>query len=272
MQFDFGKNWTAFARKALTQESIEQARTDFARLMQGIPLPGASLLDIGFGQGLSLLIAREAGACAVGNDINPKCGEALALTARLFPAVRPEEIPVVIGSILDESVRSALTATASGTGQFDIVHSWGVLHHTGRMYEALAHAAQMVRPGGHLILAIYNRHWTSPLWRLIKRTYVSLPRPLQQLLVLALYPVIAGAKWAVTRRNPFSAERGMDFFYNVIDWVGGYPYEYASRAEIQDFIERLGFTCTAFYPAAVPTGCNEFIFNRRLCYVTTSKD
>lgn len=263
MQFDFGKNWAAFARKALTQERIAQARTDFARLMQGIHLPGASFLDIGFGQGLSLLIAQETGARAVGNDINPKCREALTLTARLFPAVRLEEIPVIIGSILDQSVRSALTVTVPGTGQFDIVHSWGVLHHTGRMYDALAQAAQMVRSGGHLVIAIYNRHWTSPLWRLIKRVYVSLPRSLQQLLVLALYPVIAGAKWAVTRRNPFTSERGMDFFYNVIDWVGGYPYEYASRAEIQVFIEQLGFTCTAFYPAAVPTGCNEFIFRRR---------
>jgi 2-polyprenyl-6-hydroxyphenyl methylase/3-demethylubiquinone-9 3-methyltransferase len=66
----------------------------------------------------------------------------------------------------------------------------------------------------------------------------------------------------VTRRNPLDKERGMDFWYDVIDWIGGYPYEYATRQEIEAFVCAQGFTPQRFVAAQVPTGCNEFVFER----------
>ncbi len=54
----------------------------------------------------------------------------------------------------------------------------------------------------------------------------------------------------------------MDFFYDVVDWIGGYPYEYASISEIDDMLTNLGFKCTKMIPAKLPTGCNEFIFKK----------
>jgi SAM-dependent methyltransferase len=84
MQFDFGSNWIAFSRRALTPEKVELARRDFTRLLKGIDLKGKSFLDIGFGQGLSLLLAQEAGAHVFGNDINPKCRVALANSTSLL--------------------------------------------------------------------------------------------------------------------------------------------------------------------------------------------
>jgi 2-polyprenyl-6-hydroxyphenyl methylase/3-demethylubiquinone-9 3-methyltransferase len=145
---------------------------------------------------------------------------------------------------------------------FDIVHSWGVLHHTGNMAAAVRQAAGLVAPGGYLILAIYNRHWSNPLWWLIKRTYVSSPSWLRRVHVGILYPVIYAAKWAVTKRRPQRQERGMDFYYDVIDWVGGYPYEYASEDEVVSMVGELGFVRVRARPANVPTGCNEFVFRR----------
>lgn len=124
--FDFGKNWMRFSQDALTGEKVSQAKRDFAAMMQGVELRGRSFLDLGFGQGLSLLIAASLGAKTVGCDINPTCGEVLARNRRFFPELGESSIPTIIGSILDEKVIAALRrASPDPGGTYDIVHSWG---------------------------------------------------------------------------------------------------------------------------------------------------
>lgn len=260
-QFDFGKNWCSFSQHALDNQRVEEAGKCFDELCAGLDLNGKVFLDIGFGQGLGLLNAANRGALSVGCDINAKCAEALDSNRRFFPQIQTT-IPIVIGSILDDNVVEQLRSH-SATREFDIVHSWGVLHHTGDMRRAIGNAASLVGPSGHLIIAIYKRHWSSPIWKLIKRTYVDCPSWVQSLLVTILSPVIVIAKFFVTGRNPFRQGRGMDFHFDVIDWVGGYPYEYASAAEIATIVTQLGFTLLRSNAAKVPTGCNEFIFLRR---------
>ena len=249
----------------LTRERIAQARADFDRLTEGIPLTGRTFLDIGFGQGLSLLIAQEHGAAVVGCDLNEKCAEVLTVTRRRFCTSGTElpEPPVVTGSILDAATVDTLKGYGSPEGTFDIVHSWGVLHHTGAMQQAIANAASLVNDGGYLITALYNRHWSSPVWKLIKRWYCLLPVFARTALVWLLYPVILIAKAIVTRKNPFVMDRGMDFFHNVVDWVGGYPYEYISVDEFRAIMESYRFDCIRVVTARVPTGCNEFVFRRK---------
>jgi 2-polyprenyl-6-hydroxyphenyl methylase/3-demethylubiquinone-9 3-methyltransferase len=263
-QFDFGENWSEFSANALTKDKVHQAREEFAGLVRdgGVDVAGRSFLDIGFGQGLSLLSAAEAGANAVGCDINPKCALVLERTRGFFPEGAARPIPVVVGSILDSPTVDALRMLAPDGGGYEIVHSWGVLHHTGRMWEAIDAAASLVRPGGTLFLALYNRHWTSPAWSVIKRVYVGVPAWLQKAIVAAMYPVILAAKWSVTGRNPMAMDRGMDFYYNVVDWVGGYPYEYASVEEVTRYLVGKGFALRMSAAAKVPTGCNEFAFAR----------
>lgn len=264
MQFDFGKNWADFSEKALTAERVAQARQAFFALLEPVGgVAGKSFIDIGFGQGLGLLTAAAAGARAFGVDINPKCGEVLARNRRFFPEIGESSIPILIGSVLDESVVAGARAGSPGRAGYDIVHSWGVLHHTGNMRQAVVNAAGLVKPGGYFVVALYNRHWTSKLWLLIKFVYCKSPSFLQRLLVGIMYPVIYVAKWIVTGTNPRNQLRGMDFYFDVVDWVGGYPYEYASREEVLAMVEPLGFTCTRFNPSQVPTGCNEFVFQRR---------
>ena len=256
--FDFGENWSEFSDHALTPERIAQARADFAALLVEIPLAGRAFLDIGFGQGLSLLTAASRGGVVHGCDLNPKCAEVLLRNRRLFPELAATP-PVTVGSILDKRVVAQLRAAGPANG-FAIVHSWGVLHHTGDMARAIKHAAELVAPKGHLVLALYNRHWSSPVWRIIKWGYVHSPRWLQRMLIGLFYPVIYLAKWLVTGKNPRQQERGMDFYYDVVDWVGGYPYEYASREQIVRELAGHGFKLVKFIAARVPTGCNEFIF------------
>ncbi len=260
MQFDFGENWVAFSTFALTPERIERAGKDFTRLFEGIPIQGKSFLDIGFGQGLSLLFAQRAGAHVCGTDINPKCREALEITASVLKT--DIDVPIVIGSILDGHIVESLRALAPSQKGFDIVHSWGVLHHTGHMKTALHNAASLIADNGYLILAIYNRHVTSGAWLLIKWIYCKSPRFVRSIITAVFVPIIALAKLAVTGKNPFRQNRGMDFYYNVIDWIGGYPYEYASKDEVIAFLAQIGFSCSKFIPAEVPTGCNEFVFKK----------
>jgi len=263
MQFDFGENWLGFSQHALTPEKVAQAKQDFSILIKGIDLLNRSFLDVGFGQGLTLLAASEMGASVIGNDINPKCIKALEQNVKFFPSVSLFDIPIVMGSILDNAVVGELMEKSPGREGYDIVHSWGVLHHTGDMKKAIQNTASMVRPGGHLILALYNRHWTSPVWLIIKWLYCKSPQIIKKIMVVALFPIIYGAKFIVTGKNPKKQSRGMDFYYDVIDWVGGYPYEYAAIGEMEPFISLMGFKKIKSIPAQVPTGCNEFIFEKK---------
>ena len=273
-QFDFGSNWRAFSRHALTAERVQQAKGDFSDLLGEIQLQNRSFVDIGFGQGLSLLTATAMGARSVGCDINPVCAAVLKENqSRAFPELDTRAIPVVVGSILEESVVAALReqATTEQSGTYDIVHSWGVLHHTGDMETAIRNAASLVGPDGNFIIAIYNRHWSSGPWTVIKRAYVRSPKGSQRLIIGLLWPAIFIAKWLVTGRSPLRQTRGMDFYYNVVDWVGGYPYEYGSIEEIKRRVEALGFATERVIPAEVPTGCNEFVFRRTKIEATATE-
>ncbi len=262
-QFDFGENWKNFSSNALSDSSVYSARKEFLNLINGENIRGKAFVDIGFGQGLSLLIASEIGAKTVGCDINPKCKEILEKNRIYFPGAQ-KNIPVITGSILEEdTINKIKSASSQKNGKYNIVHSWGVLHHTGMMWEAIQKTIELVDLNGILIIAIYNRHWTSSAWKLIKAFYNVSNELIKQILVFLFAGVIYFAKFMVTLENPFNQQRGMDFYYNVIDWVGGYPYEYASKEEIVDFVERNGFTLRKFKKPKVPTGCNEFVFERK---------
>ena len=260
MQFNFGKNWLNFSKSALTSDKIAQAQDDFEKLFNGIELKGKTFVDIGFGQGLSLLIAKQKGASVIGCDINPTCEEALKQTMIHFPQYQVSDIPLVIGSILEQETINKITK--GGDNCIDIIHSWGVLHHTGNMKKAIQNASSLVKENGYLVISIYNKHWTSIIWLFIKWLYNKLPSLLQKVVAYLFYPLIWLAKYLVTGENPTKMNRGMDFFYNVVDWVGGYPYEYASIDEVENLVNQLGFHTVKKIPAQVPTGCNEFIFRK----------
>ena len=61
-------------------------------------------------------------------------------------------------------------------GQYDIVYSWGVLHHTGDLWTAMENAQQRVAAEGKLFIALYNDTGSqSARWVWIKKTYNGLP-------------------------------------------------------------------------------------------------
>ena len=265
LRFAFGKNWSNYLA-TLSPEAIEAARAGLVGLLKTPNLDGARFLDIGCGSGLSSLVARQQGATVTSFDYDRdsvRCTE--FLRERYAPL--DSAWSVCQGSVLDMSFVEKL-------GMFDFVYSWGVLHHTGKMWEAIGNAASRVRTGGRFIIAIYNDqgHW-SRIWLAIKRIYnrlpgplripfvaaVMLPRELRSLAfsVLTLRPGRYLRSWTNYRRF-----RGMSKWHDHVDWVGGLPFEVAKPEEIIFFMRDRGFTLVGMTTCAGEIGCNEFVFDR----------
>ncbi len=255
-RFRFGQNWRNYALNALDEAQLEQSQQALETLLGTADLAGKSFVDIGCGSGLQTASAARMGAQPIhAVDIDEDSVEVTGQTVRRF-APSASQITVQTASILSDADLTAMPTA-------DVVYSWGVLHHTGDMWQAIRNAATKVSADGTFVIAIYNKHITSPAWRAIKWTYNKLPSVGQRLMYYVFWGVIFVAKFAVTRRNPLEKERGMNFNYDVWDWIGGYPYEYASVDEITTFVEALGFETVRVVPAEVGTGCNEFVFQRR---------
>ena len=252
--FDFGKNWREFSDNALDQERFASAFESLGQLIPPGRLKGATFLDVGCGSGIFAIAASIAGARKViGIDVSKASIETCADNMRKFGGQR--DIVFYHKSIFDPDVTQL--------GKFDIVYSWGVLHHTGNMYKAIDIASDLAGPGSLFVVALYNRHWSCGMWKRIKWLYNRVQGFAQRLMVWFFFIVIALAKLVVTRRNPFRGKRrGMSFYYDVVDWIGGYPYEYASKEEVIDYMRNKGFECIRFVKPAVPTGCNEFVFEK----------
>ena len=261
-RFAFGENWQRFL-SLLDDDRIRQAEDSLRRMLEVADLAGKSFLDIGCGSGLFSLAARRLGARVHSFDYDPQ-SVACARELRRRYFTEDPHWTIEEGSALDRDYLARL-------GRFDVVYSWGVLHHTGAMWQALDYAATLVAPEGKLFIAIYNDQGKiSDRWRWVKRTYNRLPRGLRFLVTI---PVLIHLYWRSTvkdllRMKPFAAWRGagklrgMSAWRDLIDWVGGYPFEVARPEAIFDFYLRRGFTLTRLVTSGGSLGCNEFVFAR----------
>jgi SAM-dependent methyltransferase len=259
-RFEFGKNWAKFI-KYLNEDKIASAEKSLVEMLNITDLKGKTFLDIGSGSGLFSLAAKRLGANVHSFDYDPN---SVACTKVLKSSFFPNDPNWKIeeGNVLDNNYLKTL-------GTFDIVYSWGVLHHTGAMWSAFENLTPLVSKKGKLFLAIYNRQtFATYYWKFVKRLYNKAPSPLKTLMVTfyLLYFVLGLFIADLFRlRNPFKrysgkGQRGMNMYYDVIDWIGGYPFEVASPEEVFRFFRDHGFKLTELKTCAGKSGCNEFVF------------
>jgi 2-polyprenyl-6-hydroxyphenyl methylase/3-demethylubiquinone-9 3-methyltransferase len=252
--FNFGVNWQQFSQNSLDAAKFEDAFDSLDKLIGHQNIKGKTFLDIGCGSGIFAIAASLAGAAkVVGIDISRESIEVSINNKKIYATCG--SIDFIHKSVLDDDILQL--------GRFDIVYSWGVLHHTGDMWRAIDVATRLVSADSLFVIAIYNKHWSCGFWKMIKRFYNISPSIVRRLMIWFFFVVIATAKLIVTHKNPFKKQkRGMSFYYDVIDWVGGYPYEYASPDEVINHVQKLRFECIKTVKPAVPTGCNEFVFRK----------
>ena len=266
-RFQFGQNWSQFL-SAIDEERIQLAESSLKEMLEVDSLAGKTFLDIGSGSGLFSLAARRLGARVHSFDFDPK---SVFCTRELKKNYfhDDESWKIQEASVLDKEFMKSL-------GQFDVVYSWGVLHHTGQLWPAIENAQERVAPGGKFFIALYNDTGSqSARWFWIKKTYNGLPGALRtpfavlvtipgelKLMassVLTLNPRRYLDSWTTYRRN-----RGMTKWRDIIDWVGGYPYEVSKPDDVFNFCRARGFTLTKLKCGNVGLGCNEFVFEKKL--------
>lgn len=254
-RFAFGRNWNRFLAK-LTAPRIEAARQSLVSWLGTNDLSGRSFIDVGSGSGVFSLAARNLGAQVTSFDYDPdSVACALHLKARHFESSPDWRIET--GSVLDKPYLATL-------GQHDVVYSWGVLHHTGAMYEALDNVVALVRPQGQLFIAIYNdQAWITRYWLAVKRIY-NRSAPGRLLMIAFHAPYLFGLRFLVRQlRRSAAMERGMSLWYDMLDWLGGYPFEVAKPEDIVSFYRDRGFELERLRTCYGRHGCNEFLFRRK---------
>lgn len=263
-RFAFGKNWRSYL-DSIDEDRILTAERSLTSMLGLKRLDGLHFLDVGSGSGLFSLAAIRLGAKVHSFDYDR---DSVATTQALKERYEPESEDWTIewGSVLDQDYLSKL-------GRYDVVYSWGVLHHTGKMWQAMENIATNVAQGGYLFIAIYNdQGLISEFWKRVKRLYCS--GRLGRMIVIPVffsYFALGGLLGDILRmRNPIQRytmksrrQRGMTVFHDWIDWLGGYPFEVATAGDVFDFWHQRGFALIRLQ-SNQSLGCNQFVFRRTL--------
>ena len=259
-RFEFGKNWLNYIHKNFSEEKAEISQKHMLSVLDRGDLKGLSFLDIGCGSGLHSYAAWRAGASTLHSfdyDTNSVASTRYVREQAGNPA---NWTTVEQGSVLDENYMNRLP-------QFDLVYSWGVLHHTGNVWQAIRNAAARVKPGGLFYIALYSadvqKDPTPEFWLAVKRRYVSsgwLMRRCMETWYVWRF-ILNRRLWRfpafLKKAREYKESRGMSLFTDIRDWLGGWPMEFVYDTEAVKFCESLGFKLKKMLTGEANT---EFVF------------
>jgi SAM-dependent methyltransferase len=260
-RFEFGSNWHHFIQKNFGPERVRISKKHLLDFIGRDDLKGLTFLDIGCGSGLHSVAALEAGAVSVrGFDYDANS----VATSRYVQAQvgNPSNWTVEQGSVLDDTFVKNL-------GAYDLVYSWGVLHHTGDVWHAIRNAAACVRPGGMFYVALYSADaQVNPppeFWLDVKQKYVTagwLKRCYMDLWYVWRFQMRYNPlrlPLFLWRMHEYKKNRGMNMFTDIRDWLGGWPMEFVYDKDAVSFCKDLGFSLQRMATGEANT---EFLFIR----------
>lgn len=263
--FAFGRNWEQFA-SSIDQSRLDAAKNELVALLGRTSFEGEQWIDIGCGSGIHATAAALLGARVHAVDIDPVSVSTTRLVAQRFG----------VGSQVD-AYECSIFDLENSSQFYDVVYSWGVLHHTGDMDRAVGIASRLLadNPNADLVLALYRQTRLCGFWRREKRWYsqagIGVQRATQRVFS-ALYGLsflVRGRSFRAFKRD-YQSRRGMDFGTDIHDWLGGYPYESIDNDKFVADLAKLGFRLekqVLRYPGRTPSGlfgsgCDEYVFRR----------
>jgi len=264
VRFEFGENWSAFLR-LLNESRIKNAEDSLKEMLGTDSLQGKSFLDIGSGSGLFSLAAKNLGANVISFDfdeISVRCTQ--YLREKFYPG--DDNWQVIGASVLDSAFMDTLP-------RVDYVYSWGVLHHTGNLLAAMENACKKVAPDGFFYVALYRKTIFDGIWKTFKKMYSHSDKT-TQVFFQRLWSFKTRLAFFVKGKSfkkmlwKYNEDRGMDFYRDAHDWLGGYPYETISPTDCHSFFEQRGFILikqkiyTKGVSWSISGGCNEYLFKK----------
>jgi SAM-dependent methyltransferase len=138
-------------RDSLAALHARAERSAFARLVNHAIAGDARIVEVGCGTGQMCLYLARADRRIIGADLTRASLRLAADAAGRF------------GLSHVQFVETDLHHPGLKAGGFDVVYSSGVLHHTPNPRESFAHLARLARPGGTIVLGLYNAFARLPL-------------------------------------------------------------------------------------------------------------
>lgn len=263
--FTFGRNWRRFL-KSYTPERQAIAQEALLAFLKLPDLRGKSFLDIGSGSGIHSAAAFLAGASRIHSfDYDPDSVAATKLMHKMMGS--PAHWTIEQASVLDAAYMKKL-------GTFDVVYSWGVLHHTGDQWQALQNAGLCLHDESRLFIALYAKEaypeWE--YWQDVKKRYneaSSFGKWIMEIRYVWIH--LLSESWAELLKLPkmiydYKHSRGMALWSDVRDWLGGWPTEFSSVPEVSEFCkEKFDLRMANL---AVGEGNTEFLFMKE-AYATS---
>ena len=251
-RFSFGKNWSNYS-KNISNDDLESSIIGLKNLLPKDFNPtNKSFIDIGCGSGIHTIAASKLGFKNITSTDYDQ--DSVNTTIKNINKFNLNNISVLKDDILNTNIKNT----------FDVVYSWGVLHHTGNMQTAIINASKLVNDKGIYIIAIYKKTRFCPIWKFIKKIY-NINFLFKYILIMIYVPLITLI--SLLKNKKLNLKRGMKITYDAIDWLGGYPYESSTKEDILKSLNNYNLIKIInddppFLYGILGSGCAEYIFKK----------